>query len=224
MSLLQKIALSLALAAPIASQATLSAPSTGGTTFDFYNPTLFNLLDTKSGSHSVTVNGIGLTITPVSSSSSAQVAINGKGIGVSTGLLEPGELNSGLLGAPGDALLLSFNQTVKLNTLDLSLWENGLILPLDKAAITTGGNTYALSNSWNNGGLSLNTFSLGGTNIPQGKFFVLSAEGSLSSFRLAGLNVSSVSAVPESTSAAMFLVGLLGLGLVKGMRSRRQVG
>ena len=75
MSLLRQIALSLALVAPVAAQATLSAPSTGGTTFDFYNPTLFNLLDTKSGSHTVTVNGIGLTITPVSSSSGAQVAI-----------------------------------------------------------------------------------------------------------------------------------------------------
>ncbi|MCP5939839.1 hypothetical protein NL351_28420, partial [Klebsiella pneumoniae] len=85
------------------------------------------------------------------------------GIGVYTGGLDAPELNSSLLHSPGDALLLSFDQAVTLDQVAFSWWENGLFSPLDKATITTGGQTYALSNALNDGGLTLKTFSLGST-------------------------------------------------------------
>lgn len=215
------IAAALALAAPLAAQANLQNDTTGsGTYFDFYNPSVLNLLDSTTDAFKATAGGIGLTVTAVSANGTPKVAVNGFGLGVKTGLLEAGELNSSLLGS-GDALLLSFNQKVTLNSVGFSLWENGLILPLDKASITTNGITYNLPNSLNNGGLPITTFSLGSTGMPTGQFFLVQAQGDLSAFRLAGLRVSSVSAVPEAPTHAMLLLGLGGLAALKLRRSRQ---
>jgi len=209
------IAASLALAAPLAAQATLQNDTTGnGTYFDFYSGSLLNLLDTNTDAYKATVGGIGLTVTAVSTGGTAKVAANSLGLGVKNGLLDAGELNSSLLGS-GDALLLSFNQKVSLNSIGFSLWENGLILPLDKVSITTNGVSYNLSNSLNNGGLPITTFSLGSTGMPTGQYFLVQAQGDLSSFRLAGLKVSSVSAVPEAPTGAMLMLGLGGLAALK---------
>jgi len=214
------IAASLALAAPMAAHANIQHDTTGsGTYFDFYNPSLLNLLDSTTDAFKANVNGIGLTVTAVSSNGTPKVAVNGLGLGVKTGLLDAGELNSSLLGS-GDALLLSFNQKVTLNAVGFSLWENGLILPLDKASITTNGISYNLANSQNNGGLPITTFSMGSTGVPSGQFFLVQAQGDLSAFRLAGLRVSSVSAVPEAPTHAMLLLGLGGLAALKLRRGR----
>jgi hypothetical protein len=182
-------------------------------TYDFYSNG-GGLADSLSSSLSFTSDGIGLTITPVSPNSGAKVAYRWDGIGLSAGFLEPNELNSSLLHTPGDALLLSFNQAVSLSTLQFSLWEGNSLGALDKATITTGGQTYALSASLNDGGFLVDTFGVTGL-IPAGQFFVIQAQGSLSSFRLAGL---SVTPVPEAGTTAMFGLGLAGLALMTRRR------
>lgn len=219
---LTAIAASLALAAPLAAQANIQTDTTGsGTYFDFYDGSLLNVLDSTTDAFKATVGGIGLTITAVSTSDTAKVARNGFGIGVKGSLLEAGELNSGLLGAAGDGLLLSFSEAVTLNAVGMSLWENGLLLPLDKASITSNGIKYNLSNSMNNGGIPVTTFSLGSGQMPASRTFLLSAEGDLSAFRLAGLKVAAVSAVPEAPTHAMLLLGLGGLAALKLRRNRQ---
>lgn len=211
-SFLMACAAALTLAAPGAHAAITAS-------YDFYKNG-GGLLDATSSSLTFTSNGIGLTITPVSPSSSAEVAYRWDGIGVTTGLLDAGELNSSLLHTPGDALLLSFSQAVTLNSVAFSQWENGLFgVPLDKVTITTGGQTYALSNALNDGGLLVDTFSTGSL-IPAGQFFVIQAQGDVSAFRLAGLNVTA--AVPEAGTSAMFALGALGLAVVAARRRARQ--
>lgn len=188
-----------------------TAMAASQTSFDFYEFSLSNLLDKTFATYQTSAGGVGLSIQAVSSDPNAKVAVRWDGIGMSKGLLDAGELNSGLLGGTGDALLLSFDQAVSLGSLDVSGWDNGLLgLAIDKVSITTGGQTFQLGNNLNNGQLPVTTFSLGA--IPSGRFFLISAEGSLSSFRLAGLNVS---AVPELSTPVMLGIGLLALGLLQ---------
>ena len=200
--------LAVTLALSMGAQATTSTAS-----FDFYNNG-GGALDHQSNVLTRTSNGIQLSITAVSASSGAKVAYRWDGVGVSTGFLEAGELNSSLLHTPGDALLLTFNQAVSLNTLQFSLWEGTSSAAIDKATITTGGQTYALSPSLNDGGFLVDTFGVTGL-IPAGQSFLIQATGPLSSFRLAGL---SVTAVPEAGTTAMFALGLAGLALAARRR------
>ncbi len=210
----------LALTAPLMAQANISSDTKGaGTYFDFYDPSLFNLLDKTSASLSFNVGGIGLTVTPVASGSNVKVAANGKGLGVSSGLLDIGDLNGGLLGS-GEGLLLTFSQAVTLNSVGLSLWDGGL-LPIDKASITTAGQQFSLGNALSDNALGVTTFSMGSASVPGGRFFLLSAEGSLSSFRLAGLKVDAVSAVPEAPTNLLLGLGLAGMVALKLRRSRQ---
>lgn len=202
----KSIALALTLAGSLAvsgAQATTSAE------FDFYKNG-GGTFDSKSTQLSFTSNGIGLTISPVSPSDNPKVTYRWDGIGLYSGGLDAPELNSSLLHSPGDALLLTFSKAVSLNSIAFSLWEGNSLGALDKATITTGGQTYALSASLNDGGLFVDTFGLTGL-IPAGTSFVLQAQGNLSSFRLAGLDVTAVTAVPEASTMAMFGLGLLGV-------------
>lgn len=207
--------LSLATALALATSA---AHATGtSANYDFY----LNgggVFDSKSSSLNFTSNGIGLAITAISPSDNAKVTYRWDGIGVYAGGLDAGELNSSLLHTPGDALLLSFSQTVSLSSIAFSLWEGNSLGALDKATITTGGQTYALSASLNDGGFLIDTFGLTGV-IPAGQHFLLQAQGNVSSFRLAGLNVSPV---PEAGTVALFGLGLAGVALAA--RRRRQQG
>ena len=84
---------------------------------------------------------------------------------------------------------------------------------IDQASITSQGKTYTLSQGQSGFLSPITTFSLG--QMPASRYYVLGAEGSLSSFRLAGLNVS---AVPEPSSLAMMAVGLLGIGWLRRHR------
>lgn len=205
--------LALVAALSLGAQAT-TKPSTAGTaSYDFYNNG-GGLFDSKSDALSFTSNGVKLTITAVSPSANAKVTYRFDGIGLTTGLLDGGELDSSLLHTPGDALLLTFNQAVSLSAVQFSLWEGNSFGALDKATITTGGQTYALSASLNDGGFLVDTFGVSGL-IPAGQSFVIQAQGSLSSFRLAGL---SVTAVPEAGTMAMFALGLAGVALVARRR------
>jgi hypothetical protein len=207
---------SIALALTLAGSLAVSGAQAASASFDFYKNG-GGLGDSSSTLLSFTSNGVGVTITPVSTSDSAKVTYRWDGIGVSTGFLEAGELNSSLLHSPGDALLLSFSEAVTLDKIAFSQWENGLFGALDKATITTGGQTYALSNALNDNGLLVKTFSLGSV-IPAGQFFLLQATGDVSAFRLAGLNVTTVAAVPEANTVAMFGLGLLGVAAVARRR------
>ena len=157
----------------------------------------------------MTSGGLGLTLAPVSSSSSAKVAQRYDGIGVSTGLLSSGDLDN------GDTLLLTFSQAVTFSSLGLSSWDKGLFgVGADKVSITTGGQTYNLTAGAESNGVT--TFSLASLNLT-GVSFLIKAEGT-SSFRLANLNVS---AVPEAGTSAMLGLGLVGIAAVARRQSRK---
>lgn len=207
-STLMAAAAALTLAASGAHAATAS--------FDFYNNG-GGVFDAKSSSLNFNANGIGLNITAVSTSSDAKVTYRWDGIGVYSGGLDAGELNSSLLHTPGDAILLTFSQAVSLSQIDFSLWEGNSFGALDKATITSNGQTYALSAALNDGGFLVDHFGVSGL-IPASKYFLIQAQGDLSSFRLAGVTVTS--AVPEANTVVMFGLGLLGVAAL-GRRSRK---
>ena len=181
----------LAAATALTLAASGAHATTSGTEFDFYS----------NGGSLLGANSSSLTFTS-------------NGIGVSTGFLEPGELDSSLLHSPGDALLLSFSQAVSLSSVAFSLWEGNSSISLDKVSITTGGQTYTLSNALNVGGIAVDTFNTASL-IPAGQYFVIQAQGDTSSFRLAGLTVS---AVPEAGTVVMFGLGLVGVALAARRR------
>lgn len=183
------------------------------TTSDFYGGGFGSLIDKSFSTYSTTVNGVGLSIQAVSAGSNPQVSVRWDGIGMSSGFLEPGELNSQLFGS-GDAILLTFSQAVVIDSLDLSGWDAGLLgNSIDQASITSQGKTYTLSQGQSGFLSPITTFSLG--QMPASRYYVLGAEGKLSSFRLAGLNVT---AVPEVSSLAMMAIGLLGIGWLRRHR------
>lgn len=201
----------------LAAAAALSLAASGAhaVSFNFYqSKNLSNLVDTTSSVINVTSGGYGLALSAVSNSSGVKVAQRWDGIGVDTGLLDAGDLNSGALGS--DTLLLTFSQAVKLDSIAFSSWDNGLFgLGADKVSITTGGKTFSLSA--NDGKSPLTTFSLASLGL-QGTSFLIKAQGSSSSFRLANLNVS---AVPEAGTAAMLGLGLLGVAVAARRQARK---
>ncbi len=186
--------------APLVAQATTASA-------DFYGFDLSKLVDKSFASYGTTLDGVGLTITAVSSGSDSKVTVRWDGIGMRRDGLESGALNSQLFHS-GDALLLSFDQAVIINSITLSGWDMGLFgHAIDQASITTRGVDHALSGGATPLLSPLTTFSLGST-LPAGQFFALNATGSLSAFRLAGL---SVTALPEASTFAMMALGLGGL-------------
>lgn len=211
----KSIALALTVAGSLAVSGAQAATSAS---FDFYKNG-GGAFDSKSTELSFMDNGIKLTISPVSASDNPKVTYRWDGIGLYAGGLDAPELNSSLLHSPGDALLFTFSQAVSLDSIALSLWEGNSLGALDKATITTGGQTYALSASLNDGGLLVDHFGVTGL-IPAGTSFVLQAQGSLSSFRLAGLDVTAVAAVPEASTVAMFGLGLLGVAAAARRRTK----
>jgi hypothetical protein len=203
----------------LATAAVLSMAASGAhaESFNFYqSKTLSNLVDTNSSVINVTSGNIGLALSAVSSSSSAKVTRRWDGVGVNSGLGDPGDLNSSLLGS--NTLLLTFNQLVSLNSLGFSSWDNGIFgIGADKVSITTGGKTYNLSS--NDGKSPITTFSLASLGL-QGQSFLITAQGATSSFRLA--NVNATLAVPEAGTSAMLGLGLAGIALVARRRKSRK--
>ena len=198
-SLCLPVAAAAALAMPLGAGATTSSASFYGTGFG-------SLLDKAYDTFTTTINGVGLTIQAVSSGSNPKVTVSSEGIGMRRDALESGDLNSGV-GHAGDALLLSFSQDVRIDSIILSDWDTLFGAAIDKASITTQGSTFALSGGSTPFLSALTTFCAPDL-LPTGRFFTINAEGSLSAFRLAGLNVT---AVPELPTSALLAMGLGGI-------------
>jgi hypothetical protein len=196
----------VALALPLSAQAT-TASST------FYGAGFGSLFDKAYDTFCTTINGVGLSIQAVSGGSDPKVEVRWDGIGMSRSALEAGELNSGVFGGSGDALLLTFSQEVQINSLTLSGWDTVFGAAIDKASLTSQGVTRPLTGAVTPFLSPLSTFTLG--HLPASRFYVLGAEGGLSSFRLAGL---SVTAVPEVSTSAMLALGLGGIALARRRR------
>ena len=200
------IAIVAAAASPVAQAAA---------TFDFYEnggP----LVSSNSGSLNFSSGGLTLTVTAVSSSgAAAQVANRWDGLGVYTGGLDASDIGSSAFNDPGDVLILTFNQTVQLNSLSFSSWTNGLLG--DQAKLTWAGGLYQNLGDSTTTGVTP-SFIWTGVTSPTGTVLKIQATGSLSTFRLAGLTVT---AVPEASSLAMMGLGLAGVG-VAATRRRRQ--
>lgn len=195
----------VAAAAPLAAQANVPQ-----STFQFYldGPVFDHVLPSASYS----AGDLGLTVRAYSASGKlVSVSERWDGLGVVSGLLEPGELNSSLLNNPGDYLVLSFNQTVRLTDLRFSWWENGLLG--DHATLKWGNSSLSLNDSLTNSH-GLDTFSLSSNVV--GNTFKIQAVGALTAFRLAGINA--IGVIPEPASYALMGLGLVGLALVSRQR------
>lgn len=193
------LAAAAALAQPLGAQATTATAS-------FYGSGFGSLFDKAYDTFTTTINGVGLTIQAISSGSNPKVTVSSEGIGMRRDALASGDLNSGI-GHAGDSLLLSFSQDVRIDSIILSGWNAVLGVDIDKASITTQGQTFALGGGSTPFLSALTTFCAPEL-LPTGRFFTLNAEGSLSAFRLAGLNVT---AVPEVPTSAMLALGLGGI-------------
>lgn len=181
------------------------------------SPAVFNfsggpLIDHVSSAPTYNQGVVGVTIRGFNASGTQVLVAEGSaGLGVSSGGLDLGDINSSFLSNPGERLELSFNQQVSLNSISFANWDN--LLLVDKATLKTGATTLNLGTN-NDNGLLVKTFSF--ASAPTGTVFSLQATGTTSNFRLAGLNVT---AVPEASNMAMMGLGLLGMGMV--MRRRR---
>lgn len=217
-SSLLAVAAALSLAAPGAHAAYTGG---GAPVFDFYQAkTWSNLNDTLSNSVSSTSLGVTLTLTAVSNNSGAKVARRWDGVGVNSGFLDTGDLNSTALSS--DTLLLTFSEAVALNSISFSSFSNGIFgVGADKVSITTGGKTYALTS--NDGKSPLTTFdALYNIAGLRGQSFLIQATGISSSFRLANISVSPLApAIPEPGTAAMLGLGLAGVAVAARRRARQ---
>lgn len=202
MSLFKQTAAVMALAAPLAAYAT-----TPSNTIEFGFTRLFDQVSVAptfvSGDLGVTVRGYN------SSNQQKDVSIGLKGIGVTSGFLEAGEINSSLFNSPGEYITLTFNKEVQLTKLTFALWEDGF----DKAILSWNGRSMELFKG--NTGILFDTFSLSGVT---GTTFKIQATGAFSSFRLEGL--SAVAAIPEPSTYALMGLGLVGIAAA-ARRQRR---
>ena len=122
--------------------------------------------------------------------------------------LTKGWFNSGSI-TKGETLVLTFSQPVKLASLALSLFADGI----DHATLSTGSQSILLNCDRDLGALSV--FSFSGLT---GQVFKLSGSGLLSGFRLAELTATPA-VVPEPSTYALMGLGLVGIGAIRRGRS-----
>lgn len=200
--------LALVALAPLAAQAT-SSP-----TFDFYGEG--PIIESASFSPSFTSGSMGLEVTAKSKGATAQVILSNTGLGVGGSLL-----GNSIESNTTDSLTLTFNQNVNLSGIELSFWEKDTLLTTGDRATLTWGNgksiTLGAGSLTGSTGLLYTTFSLSGVT---GNSFTLSAVGSGTQFRLAGLTATP--AVPEAGTWATMGLGLLGVAAVTQRRRRAE--
>ncbi len=195
----------LGVAASTSASATSLPPSghhSSGITFDFYAETL---KDKTASSMSFSSGGVGLTVKSLVGGLQGLVDLDFEGLGVTS----KSGLNLGLV-TKGESLQLVFNQTVTLDSLILSDWTGAL----DHATLSWGSQSVSLGHGE---GLVLKSFDL--SNVV-GTHFTLSGLGSLTGFRLAGLQLGKTAAVPEPATWALMGLGLVGIAGLR--RARRQ--
>ncbi len=201
------VALAAALVAQTAS-ATSQHPSGehhAGATFDFYGETLWD--KTASSLTFSGDGGVSLTVKALVNGAQGLVDLGFEGLGVtSAGGHNPGAVSK------GETLQLVFSQSVDLRGLILSDWHGAL----DHATLSWGDQSVSLGGGK---GFLVKTFDLSNA---VGTQFTLSGLGSLTGFRLAGLQLANPNcgAVPEPGTWALMGLGLVGIG---GLRKLRQV-
>ena len=185
--------------------------------------------NSNSSSITTTVNGVTLTIAATGNSSDKVAYRTNAGLGVCinncSGLFgDSPEMGSDLIKGEGrEVLTFTFSEAVYLDQIGFYLFENNT----DKARLTYNGTSLDISNATaNNAGKPITGFSeynVGGS--PLVTSFSIAARGSVTSFRIADLSVSTV-APPMPTvpvPGALWLMGsaLMGLAGVARRRSDR---
>ncbi len=177
-----------------------------GTTFDFFFEHGSPWLDTTSVTPNFVEGGLNLSVNAKVGGTPGLVDIRVDGLGVTYNSW----LNAGAI-TKGESLQFVFDRAVSLNSLSLSGWSS----LVDHATLSWGDQVVALGAD--NEGITLNTFRFDNA---IGNTFTLSGVGALTAFRLAGLNVSAVGAVPEPATWGLMGLGLIGIAGLR--RARRQ--
>ncbi|MDE2434440.1 MAG: hypothetical protein KGN37_16520, partial [Burkholderiales bacterium] len=110
------------------------------TVFDFSGGPL---IDHVSSAPTFNQGTVGVTIRAYDAAGTQVLVTEGAvGLGVSSGGLDLGDINSSLFSNPGERLDLTFNHQVSLNSLSFANWDNFLLV--DKATLKTGATTLNL--------------------------------------------------------------------------------
>lgn len=177
----------------------------------------------KVASIVTTVGGVQLTVTATGNSSDKVAYRTNAGLGVSCTsgcFLDSPEMGSDLIKGEGrEVLTFTFSQAVHLDKIGLYLFENNT----DKARLTYASTNIDINSApANNVGkpvVGFSQYSVGGS--PLVTSFKVAARGSVTSFRISDITISTVPAPVVPVPGAAWLMGsaLVGLG---GVARRRQ--
>jgi len=163
-----------------------------------------SVIDNNQNSFLFNAGGVNLTVT----AGSHKVSYRQAGLGVYTGSGDVGEFNS-YLGHKGiETLTFTFDQTVNLSSISFYLFDNGF----DKGKLVYGGTSQDINNTGD---------AIFGTPIGLNSFS-FTATGGVSSYRISGLKIDTITpAVPVPAAAWLMGSGLVGLaGVARRRRSQ----